>query len=109
VLVHTREAGDPAVQALVRWDPMRFHRGERRRLAEAGFPPGFPVFRVIGGPGLEEALREGDPVHLLAAPRQDETLCLVTVHPEAISPFRERILELVAGGVVSRIESEPQL
>lgn len=109
VLVHTRDPGDPAVQGLVRWDPMHFHRRERRRRVEAGFPPGYPVFRVTGGAEVEQALRDADPVHLLTTPAGDETLCLVTVRPEEISRFRERILELVAGGVVSRVESEPQL
>lgn len=109
VLVHTRDPADPAVQALVRWDPWHFHRAERRRREEAGFPPGFPVFRIRGAaalPGELEALR---PVSLLASAGEDEAVCLVTLRPEALPAFRRRVLALAEEGVVSRVEAEPQL
>lgn len=109
VLVHTREPGDPAIQALIRWDPAHLHRRDRERRTAAGFPPGFPVFRVRGAPGLEEALAALDPEHLLSTSAGDEAVCLVTVHPEETAVFRERVLELVGDGVVSRVEAEPQL
>jgi primosomal protein N' (replication factor Y) (superfamily II helicase) len=109
VLLHTREPGDPAVQALVRWDPWHFHRAERRRLEEAGFPPGFPVFRVFGSPALADALRALDPVSVLASGAGSEAVCLVTIRPSGLGPFRDRVLELVAQGVVTRVEAEPQL
>ena len=48
VLVQTRHPGHPAVQALVRWEPEPFLLREARARSEAGFPPGHPVFRVIG-------------------------------------------------------------
>jgi primosomal protein N' (replication factor Y) len=108
VLVHTREPGDPAIQALVRWDPWHFHRAERRRREEAGFPPGFPVFRVTGRHGLAEALEALPPAHLLFSGTGDETVCLVTLRPEDLPRFRTRILELVGTGVAKRIEAEPQ-
>ena len=109
VLLHTREPGDPAVQALVRWDPWHFHRAERRRLEEAGFPPGFPVFRVLGGSLLSQALRASGPESLLVSGVGDEAVCLVTVRPETLPRFRARILELVREGTVTRVEAEPQL
>jgi primosomal protein N' (replication factor Y) len=109
VLLQTREPGDPAVQALVRWDPWHFHRAERRRLEEAGFPPGFPVFRVLGDAGLPEALRAVTPVALLVSGVGNEAVCLVTVRPSHLPRFRARILELVREGTVTRVEAEPQL
>jgi primosomal protein N' (replication factor Y) (superfamily II helicase) len=109
VLLQTREPGDPAVQALVRWDPWHFHRAERRRLEEAGFPPGFPVFRVLGDAGLPEALRAVAPVALLVSGVGSEAVCLVTVRPSDLPRFRARILELVREGTVTRVEAEPQL
>jgi primosomal protein N' (replication factor Y) (superfamily II helicase) len=108
VLVHTRDPGDPAVQAVVRWDPWHFHRADRRRREEAGFPPGFPVFRVSGGQGLPAAMESLGPRHLLSSGVGDETVCLVTLPPEDVPRFRARILELVSDGVVTRIEAEPQ-
>ena len=39
VVVQTREPGDAAVQALVRWDPDGFWRREAAWRAELGFPP----------------------------------------------------------------------
>jgi primosomal protein N' (replication factor Y) len=109
VLVQTREPGDPAIQALVRWDPLHFHRRERARREEAGFAPGVPLFRVLGSPGLEEALRALDPAHLLTTALGDQTVCLVAIRPDALEAFRERILDLVGERVVERVEAEPRL
>jgi primosomal protein N' (replication factor Y) (superfamily II helicase) len=109
VVVHTRDPGDPAVQALVRWDPWHFHRSERRRREEAGFPPGCPVFRLLGAEGIGEALEALGPVTLLASRPEDETVCLVALRPEQVPSFRHRVLELIEEGVVRRVEAEPQL
>ena len=109
VLVQTAQPGDPAVQALVRWDPWHFHRDERARRTEAGFPPGHPVFRVRGGVGLEEALAPLRPVSVLATSLQTETVCLVTLRPESIPEFRTLMQGLAEKGTVSRVEAEPQL
>jgi len=109
VLIHSREPGDPAIQALVRWDPWHFHRAERRRREEAGFPPGHPVFRVLGSASLPEVLSALDPVTLLATALGDETVCLVTLRPEQVAAFRGRVLELIDQGTVRRVEAEPQL
>jgi primosomal protein N' (replication factor Y) (superfamily II helicase) len=108
VLVHTREPSDTAVQALVRWDPWHFHRAEGRRREEAGFPPGFPVFRVAGGEAVVGELRALEPAHLLSSGSGNGTVCLVTLRPEDVARFRARVLELVGDGVVTRVEAEPQ-
>jgi primosomal protein N' len=108
VLVQTRDPGDPAVQALVRWDPWHFHRADRRRREEAGFPPGFPVFRVVGNGRLVTELEALHPAHLLTSGEGNHTVCLVTLQPEDLPRFRARILELVGDGIVTRIEAEPQ-
>jgi primosomal protein N' (replication factor Y) len=39
MIIQTRQPADPAVQALVRWDPAWFWRGEAVRRAELGYPP----------------------------------------------------------------------
>jgi primosomal protein N' (replication factor Y) (superfamily II helicase) len=108
VLVQTREPGDPAVQALVRWDPWHFHRSERGRLEEAGFPPGFPVFRVVGREELPKRLRASDPFTLLESGQGDQTVCLVTVRPDGLERFRATVLDLVSEGMARRVEAEPQ-
>jgi primosomal protein N' (replication factor Y) len=109
VVVHTRDPGDPAVQALVRWDPWHFHRSECQRREEAGFPPGCPVFRLLGAEGIGEALGALEPVTLLVSRPEDETVCLVALRPEQVPSFRHRVLELIEEGVVRRVEAEPQL
>jgi primosomal protein N' (replication factor Y) len=109
VLVQTREASAPAIQALVRWDPWHLHRAEASRRAEAGFPVGHPVFRVTGGPDLEPGLAELGPVHLLTTTLGSQTVSLVTLRPEAVPRFRERVLAWAGDGTVERVEAEPQL
>ncbi|HEX9824846.1 MAG TPA: hypothetical protein VGB51_10715 [Actinomycetota bacterium] len=109
VLVQTAEPRDAAVQALVRWDPWHFHRDERARRTEAGFPPGHPVFRLRGTPALEGALSAVAPVHLLATSLGDEAVCLVTLRPESIPEFRSLVRGLAEKGTVTRVEAEPQL
>jgi primosomal protein N' (replication factor Y) (superfamily II helicase) len=109
VLVHSREPGDPAVQALIRWDPSVLHRAERRRREDAGFPPGFPVYRVLGSPELGPALRELGPVTLLQSSEAGQTVCLVTLRPDQVARFRHRVVALAEEGVLTRVEAEPQL
>jgi primosomal protein N' (replication factor Y) (superfamily II helicase) len=109
VLVHTKEPADPAIQALIRWDPEVLHRSERTRREAAGFPPGHPVYRVVGTPPLADALASIRPVHLLTSSIGAETVSLVTVHPEAVPRFRDRIVAWVGEGIVTRVEAEPQL
>jgi primosomal protein N' (replication factor Y) len=109
VLVQTKAPADPAIQALVRWDPSHFHRHEQRRREEAGFPPGFPVFRVLGGAGLEQALTELDVVNLLLSRSDGEAVSLVTLHPDMVSGFRQWVLRHLEDDAVTRVEAEPQL
>ncbi len=108
-LLQTSDPGDPAIQAVVRWDPWHFHRAERRRLTEAGFPPGFPVFRVRGTVGLPEALGRVEPVTLLTSTAEEETVCLITVRPDALDAFRELAVGLAEEGILTRVEAEPHL
>ena len=109
VVVQTRDPGDPAIQALVRWDPWHFHRAERKRREEAGFPPGYPVFRVLGEEGLPGGLESLEPVNLLVSRPEDETVCLVALRPDQVASFRRRVLDLIDEGVIRRVEAEPQL
>jgi primosomal protein N' (replication factor Y) len=109
VLLHTADPADPAIQALIRWDPWHFHRAERARREEAGFPPGFPVFRVAGSPDLPGGLAALRPVALLSSSVDGQAVCLVTLRPDAVHRFRERVVAWVGEGTVSRVEAEPQL
>jgi primosomal protein N' (replication factor Y) len=109
VLIQTRDPADPAIQALVRSDPWHFHRAERGRFEEAGFPPGWPVFRLRGSESAVEAIRELGPASLLVSGSGDETVSLVTVRPEDLSRFRECVRALVDDRTITRVEAEPQL
>lgn len=120
VLVHSRRPGHPALQALVRWDPIPFLLAEATRRAEAGFPAGHPVFRIRGGEGLADALGSAGAETVLATDtgpsvaastpsREGRTLCLVAVPPAVLDRFRDEVRRLAAEGIVDRVEAEPQL
>jgi primosomal protein N' (replication factor Y) len=109
VLLQTRRPGHPAVQALVRWDPTRFLLGEAEHRAEAGFPPGHPVFRIEGAAVLQEALVSSGVQAILSTSTESRTVCLVAVRPEALPGFRRDVVRLATDGIVTRVEAEPQL
>jgi primosomal protein N' (replication factor Y) len=109
VLAQTRRAGQPAVQALVRWDPGPFLRSEAASRDAGGFPAGHPVFRIEGTPAMEASLEEVHPVTLLTTSAEGRTVCLVTVRPGGLAELRDRVLGLVREGVVTRVEAEPQV
>jgi primosomal protein N' (replication factor Y) len=109
VIVQSRAANDPAIQALVQGNPSRYYRTELERRAKAGFPAGHPVFRVTGAPTLGKELDVTEPVHVLEASLGDETLCLVTVAPERLEEFGRTVRSLAERGIVTRVEAEPHL
>ncbi|HEX9235239.1 MAG TPA: hypothetical protein VF972_03045, partial [Actinomycetota bacterium] len=88
VLAQTRQPGHPALQALVRWDPMPFLRHEADERSRAGFPAGHPVFRLEGTPELEASLERLDADTKLFSGIPGGTVCLVAVRPEALAAFR---------------------
>jgi len=109
VLVHTRRHGHPAIQALVRWEPLPFLLSEARARAEAGFVPGHSVFRVAGSTALGESLPAAGAASVLATAVEGGTLCLVAVPPKDLARFRKEVLRLAGQGDVIRVEGEPQL
>jgi primosomal protein N' (replication factor Y) (superfamily II helicase) len=118
VLAQSRRPGHPAIQALVRWDPVPFLLAEAKRRAEAGFPAGHPVFRMEGSEDLPPTLQSlganvvvSAPVDAAAEGRSGHgrTLCLVTVDQAGFDRFGREVRRLAADGVVERIEAEPQL
>jgi primosomal protein N' (replication factor Y) len=109
VIVQTRHPGDPAVQSLVSGNPHRFHRSELPRRADAGFPVGWPVFRLIGDDRLADELAALEPRTLLSSSGEGQTVCLVALDPGAIRTFGRRMRALAEGGVVTRVEAEPHL
>jgi primosomal protein N' (replication factor Y) len=120
VLVQTRRPGHPAVQALVRWDPVPYLRAEAGRRTEAGFPPRSGVFRVRGSEALPDALRAAGAETVLSTVAttslpgtgpaiQGLTLCLVAVPPTGIDRFRKEVRRLAIEGTVERVEAEPHV
>jgi primosomal protein N' (replication factor Y) len=109
VLVQTRRPGHPAVQALVRWEPVPFLLSEAARREEAGFPPGHAVFRIAGGAALDALLRAAGAETVLATAVDELTVCLAAVHPGRGAEFRREVLRLAVEGTVDRVEAEPQL
>jgi primosomal protein N' (replication factor Y) (superfamily II helicase) len=109
VLMQSRRPAHPAIQGLVRWEPEPFLRAEALARAEAGFPPGHPVFRIEGTAGLPASLQQAGAESVLATGAEGGSLCLVTVHPDRLAGFRHHVVRLAADGVVVRVEAEPQL
>jgi hypothetical protein len=109
VVVQTSRPNDPAVQALVSGSPARFHRAERARRTNAGFPVGHPVFRVLGSPELPRELERIGPTTLLTAAEDGLTLCLLALDPERLEHFARVARELAGREVVRRVEAEPHL
>jgi primosomal protein N' (replication factor Y) (superfamily II helicase) len=109
VLLHTRLQSHPAIQALIRWEPIQFLTAQAHARAEAGFTAGHPVFRISGSANLEEALRTAGADTILTTSVPTGTLCLVTVQPDGRTRFREEVLRLVSAGAVMRVEAEPQI
>ena len=108
-IVQTSRANDPAIQSLVLGDPSRFYRDERERRAQAGFPIGSAVFRVVGGPELAKALATLEPITLLVSSSQGQTVCLLALDPGDVSAFGREARRLAARDVVARVEAEPHL
>jgi primosomal protein N' (replication factor Y) (superfamily II helicase) len=111
VLAQTRSPGHPAIQALIRWEPVPFLEAEAARRSEAGFPSDHAVFRIAGpaDAGLEETLRAAGASSSLATTGPDGTVCLVAVRPRALPEFRRTVLRLSVEGSVVRVEAEPYL
>jgi len=108
-IVQSSHPADPAVQALVRGNPDRFLAREREQRAAAGFPVGAPVFRVIGGDGLETALAEHEPLTSLVTTLGDRTICLLALEAGRVPDFSRAMRYLAIEGVVERVEAEPHL
>ena len=108
-IVQSSHPSDPAVQALVRGNPDRFLAREREQRAAAGFPVGAPVFRVIGGEGLESAIAQHEPLTSLVTTLGDRTICLLALEAGRVPGFSRAMRDLAVAGVVERVEAEPHL
>lgn len=60
MVIQTRHPADPALQALVRWDPEGFWRGEQHRRAALGYPPARALLHLDVAPA--DAPRVADAV-----------------------------------------------
>jgi primosomal protein N' (replication factor Y) (superfamily II helicase) len=109
VILQTNAPNDPAVQALVVGKPDRFARTEAPRLAQAGFPVGGPVFRIVGSQALESELTALPHRTLLVSNVEDQTICLVALDPANLATFGGKMRRLAERGVVIRVEAEPHL
>jgi primosomal protein N' (replication factor Y) len=108
-IVQADRPNDPAIQALVRGNPDRFHVDEAARRDEAGFPVGSAVFRVAGNAALESELAAIQPTTMLASSVGDQTVCLLALDPARVSELGHLLRELAARDVVARVEAEPHL
>ena len=109
-IVQASRANDPAVQAMVRGNPDRFHVDESARRREAGFPVGAPVFRVSGSADLPNRLRGTvEPITFLLSGGGERTVCLLALQPGDVPAFGRAVRELAVNGVVERVEAEPHL
>ena len=109
VIVQSSHPSDPAVQALVRGNPDRFHARERERRADVGFPVGAPVFRVEGTAELPPALAAHEPVTSLVTELGGRTVCLLALDAARVPAFGEAMRSLAAAGVVERVEADPHI
>jgi hypothetical protein len=109
VIIQTSKPNDAAVQALVAGKPDRFARTEKQRLADAGFPVGAPVFRVVGTASLEDEFAALPHRTLLVSALEEQTVCLVALDPGDVAVFGAAIRRLAEQGVVTRVEAEPHL
>jgi primosomal protein N' (replication factor Y) len=108
-IVQADHPTDPAIQALVRGNPDRFHADEAARRAAAGFPVGSAVFRIAGSDALETELAGLDPLTLLVSSVGDQTVCLLALEPGRVDGFGRVIRDLAARDIVERVEAEPHL
>jgi primosomal protein N' (replication factor Y) len=108
-IVQSAHPNDPAIQSLVLGDPARFHRAERERRAQGGFPVGSAVFRVVGNHELSEALGELDPITLLVSSVEGQTVCLLALDPGGVPAFGRAARALAGRDVLTRVEAEPHL
>jgi primosomal protein N' (replication factor Y) (superfamily II helicase) len=109
-IVQATRANDPAVQAMVRGNPDRFHRDEATRRREAGFPVGAAVFRVAGTGDLPDRLQGiVEPITFLISAGGPRTVCLLALQPGQVPSFGRAIRELAVAGIVERVEAEPHL
>jgi primosomal protein N' len=109
VIVQSGRPNDPAVQALVAGKPDRFARDERRRRADAGFPVGAAVFRIVGTRELESEVSTVPHHTLLATSLEDRTVCLVALDQAEVGRLGEHLRRLAPRGIVTRVEAEPHL
>ena len=109
VIVQTTTPNDAAIQALVMARPDRFHRSEASRRAEAGFPAGAPVFRIVGTHELESELATVPHRTMLGTAADEATVCLLALDPADLPVFGREVRRLAERGVVTRVEAEPHL
>ena len=108
-IVQSAHPNDPSIQSLVLGDPTRFHRAERERRAQGGFPVGSAVFRVVGNHELADALAELDPITLLVSSAEGQTVCLLALDPATVPAFGRAARILAGRDVLIRVEAEPHL
>ena len=108
-IVQADRPSDPAIQALVRGNPDRFHADEAARREAAGFPVGSAVFRIAGSDALEAELADVDPITMLVSSVGGQTVCLLALEPGRVEAFGRTIRDLAARDIVERVEAEPHL
>ena len=108
-IVQANHPNDPAIQALVRGNPDRFHADEVRRREDAGFAVGAAVFRIVGDPELQDRLTVLGPTTMLTSSVEGQTVCLLALEPERVAELGRLLRELAVRDIVTRVEAEPHL
>ncbi len=108
-IVQADRPSDPAIQALVRGNPDRFHLDEARCREDAGFPIAAAVFRIVGSLALQEELAALRPITMLTSSVGGQTVCLLALEPERVAELGRLIHELAVRDIVTRVEAEPHL
>ncbi len=112
LVVQTREPGNPAVQGLVRWDPVGWWRGEAERRAELDWPPSASLVALAPETGaaveVAAAVRAALPADEVLGPDLDG---LVTVKSRDLRGTLAALTPLRHGwglrGVRVRVDVDP--
>lgn len=96
-LAITADSEDPAVQALIRWDPALAARTELQRRAAAGLPPARQVAQVDGAPGdLERIVRLlGDEADVLGPRELTPSTSRLLLRAEEFPVMRDHLRQIV--------------
>ena len=108
-IVQSSHPSDPAVQALVRGNPIGSSRASGSNAPPPGSRSAPPCSGSPAGDGVEAALAEHEPLTSLVTTLGDRTICLLALEAGRVPAFSRAMRDLAVEGVVERVEAEPHL